>query len=56
MVSHDQVQTADDFSYDPHRNDPGYFLSNPILVNMVHTKLGIAAVTSDHKLIVMNII
>ncbi|CAD8178541.1 unnamed protein product [Paramecium octaurelia] len=34
-----------------HANDPSYYLSSPIMINMVHTKQGLAIVTSDHTLL-----
>lgn len=33
---------------DVHPNDPSYFLSIPLLVNMVHITNGFAMVSSDH--------
>ncbi|CAD8196986.1 unnamed protein product [Paramecium octaurelia] len=38
-----------------HANDPSYYLSTPILVNMVITKQGLLIATSDHTLLNYNV-
>ncbi|CAK60178.1 unnamed protein product (macronuclear) [Paramecium tetraurelia] len=38
-----------------HANDPSYYLSTPILVNMVKTNQGLMIATSDHTLLNYNI-
>ncbi|CAD8118683.1 unnamed protein product [Paramecium sonneborni] len=45
-------------THDPdeeHANDPSYYLSTPILVNMVNTNKSILIVTSDHSLLNYNV-
>lgn len=34
-----------------HANDPSYYLSTPIMVNMAITRKGLLIVTSDHTLL-----
>jgi hypothetical protein len=53
-VANNLTYSTQDFD-DPHINDPTYFLSNPILTNMVHIQNGFAVVSSDHRLLVFNI-
>ncbi|CAD8100552.1 unnamed protein product [Paramecium sonneborni] len=38
-----------------HANDPSYYLSTPIMINMVHIKQGLAIVTSDHTLLIYKV-